>query len=55
MSGTKKLAETNQTNISEDGEILEQGLQEYVGYNTKIDEMEKQFMKMLMGRYGKKI
>lgn len=41
MSGTKKLAETNQTNISEDGEILEQGLQEYVGYNTKIDENGK--------------
>lgn len=41
MSGTKKLAETNQTTISEDGEILEQGLQEYVGYNTKIDENGK--------------
>lgn len=38
MSDTKKLAETNQINISENGEILEQGIQEYIGFNSKIDE-----------------
>lgn len=38
MSDTKKLSETNQINTSEDGEILEQGIQEYIGFNSKIDE-----------------
>lgn len=38
MSDAKKLAETNQINASEDGEILEQGIQEYIGFNSKIDE-----------------
>lgn len=41
MSGTKKLAETSQiTKSIENGEEItnEQGLQEYIGYNTKIDE-----------------
>lgn len=38
MSDAKKLAETNQMNASEDGEILEQGIQEYIGFNSKIDE-----------------
>lgn len=42
MSGTKKLAEASQTvNGAEEGEIIEQGIQEYIGYNTKIDENGK--------------
>lgn len=42
MSGTKKLAEASQTvNGTEEGEIIEQGIQEYIGYNTKIDENGK--------------
>lgn len=38
MSDSKKLSETNQTNTSKNGEILEQGIQEYIGFNSKIDE-----------------
>lgn len=42
MSGTKKLAEASQTvNGTEEGEVIEQGIQEYIGYNTKIDENGK--------------
>lgn len=39
MSDTKKLAEASQTvNGSEEGEVIEQGIQEYIGFNSKIDE-----------------
>lgn len=39
MSDTKKLAEASQTvNGNEEGEIIEQGIQEYIGFNSKIDE-----------------